>query len=173
MVILISGATHTGKTLLAQALLEERQMPLLSLDLLKMGLIRSGLCPLSPEAPDAELTAFLWPIAREMVRTALENHQDLIVEGAYIPADALGDFPPPREGPLHHICLVLGESYIRREYPAIVKHSRAIERRRHDVPAMDHLIAENVRILAEAKAAGTPLLLVEKDYDITPGRLPF
>ncbi|MDO4533893.1 MAG: adenylate kinase, partial [Coriobacteriia bacterium] len=42
MIVLITGASHTGKTLLAQRLLEERGYPYLSIDHLKMGLIRSG-----------------------------------------------------------------------------------------------------------------------------------
>ena len=42
MIILITGASHTGKTLLAQRMLEEYQYPYLSIDHLKMGLIRNG-----------------------------------------------------------------------------------------------------------------------------------
>ena len=42
MVILIAGGSHTGKTLLAQRLLERYHYPYLSIDHLKMGLIRSG-----------------------------------------------------------------------------------------------------------------------------------
>lgn len=41
MVILIAGSSHTGKTLLAQKLLEKYKYPYLSIDHLKMGLIRS------------------------------------------------------------------------------------------------------------------------------------
>ena len=81
MVILITGATHCGKTLLAQRLLEKYKYPYLSIDLLKMGLIRSGCTSLSPEE-DSELTRYLWPILREIIKTALENQQNLIIEGA-------------------------------------------------------------------------------------------
>ncbi len=77
MIILITGASHTGKTLLAQKLLEKYR---LSMDLLKMGLIRSGNTGLTPEEDDA-LEAYLWPIVREMIKTAMENGQNLIVEG--------------------------------------------------------------------------------------------
>lgn len=49
MIILITGASHTGKTALAQRLLERYRYPVLSLDLLKMGLIRSGQTSLTPE----------------------------------------------------------------------------------------------------------------------------
>ncbi len=86
MIILISGASHTGKTALAQRLLERYQIPYLSMDLLKMGLIRSGQTSLTVQDDEA-LTRYLWPIAQEMVKTALENDQSLIVEGIYIPFD--------------------------------------------------------------------------------------
>jgi len=76
MIILITGASHTGKTLLAQKLLEKYQYPYLSIDLLKMGLIRSGNTDLTPE-DDGELEVYLWPIVREMIKTAIENKQKL------------------------------------------------------------------------------------------------
>lgn len=56
MIILITGASHTGKTLLAQRLLEKYHYPYLSIDHLKMGLIRSGMTELTPLSPDEELT---------------------------------------------------------------------------------------------------------------------
>ena len=86
MVILITGASHTGKTMLAQRMLERYGYPYLSMDHLKMGLIRSGQTRLTPE-DDEELTAYLWPILREMVKTAIEIGQNLVVEGCYIPFD--------------------------------------------------------------------------------------
>ena len=75
MIYLIGGSSHSGKTLLAQKLLEAHRIPYLLIDHLKMGLIRSGVADLSPESPDAELTPYLWNIVREMVKTALENGQ--------------------------------------------------------------------------------------------------
>ena len=84
MVILLAGATHTGKTRMAQKLLERYGYPYLSLDHLKMGLIRSGYTRLTPE-DDRELTDYLWPVVREMVKTVLENRQNLVVEGVIFP----------------------------------------------------------------------------------------
>jgi 2-phosphoglycerate kinase len=92
MIILISGASHTGKTSLAQQLLEEHKYPYLSIDHLKMGLIRSNNTKLTPFSDDCDLTSYLWPIVREIIKTAIENNQNLIVEGCYIPFDWQKDF---------------------------------------------------------------------------------
>lgn len=85
MIVLITGASHTGKTALAQRLLEQYHYPYLSIDHLKMGLIRSKNTTLTPMSDDGELTRYLWPIVCEMIKTAIENQQNLIVEGCYIP----------------------------------------------------------------------------------------
>ena len=91
MIILITGASHTGKTLLAQKMLEKYNYPYLSIDHLKMGLIRSGNTVLTPEDDD-DLTEYLWPIVREIIKTVIENRQNLIVEGCYIPCNWRQDF---------------------------------------------------------------------------------
>lgn len=56
------GASHTGKTKLAQKLLEKYKYPYLSIDHLKMGLIRSGHTELTAMSSDEELTDLLWSI---------------------------------------------------------------------------------------------------------------
>ena len=53
MIVLMGGASHAGKTLLAQKLLERYRYPYLSVDHLKMGLIRSGKTDLTPMDDDA------------------------------------------------------------------------------------------------------------------------
>ena len=75
MVVLITGASHTGKTLLAQKLLEKYKYSVLSIDLLKMGLIRSKNTDLTPK-DDEELGFYLWKIVKEVVKTAIENKQN-------------------------------------------------------------------------------------------------
>ena len=75
MVIIITGASHVGKTLLAQRMLEKYKYPYLSIDHLKMGLIRSGNTDLTPEDDD-DLTEYLWPIVREMVKTAIDGDDE-------------------------------------------------------------------------------------------------
>ena len=111
MIILIGGATHTGKTAYAQKLLEKYKYPYLSIDHLKMGLIRSGQTDLTP-MDDDKLTDYLWPIVREMVKTAIENGQNLIVEGCYIPFDWQKDFAASYLENIQYVCLVMSRSYI-------------------------------------------------------------
>lgn len=107
MIVLITGASHTGKTALSQKLLERYKFPCLSIDHLKMGLIRSGNTELSPLSDDADLTEYLWKIVREMIKTAVENKQNFIVEGCYIPFDWQKDFTREYLENIRCFCLVM------------------------------------------------------------------
>ena len=109
MVILITGASHTGKTLLAQKMLEKYKYPYLSIDHLKMGLIRSGQTELTP-CDDDKLTDYLWPIVREIIKTAIENDQHLIVEGCYIPFDWQDSFDKTYLDQIRYKCLIMSEN---------------------------------------------------------------
>ena len=120
MIILISGASHTGKTLLAQKLLEKYKYPILSIDLLKMGLIRSNNTSLTPE-DDEKLEEYLWPIIKEMIKTAIENKQNLIIEGAYIPFDWKKDFDSSYLQEIQFYCLVMTQNYIQNHFSDIKK----------------------------------------------------
>lgn len=129
MIILITGASHTGKTLLAQKLLEKYHYPYLSIDHLKMGLIRSGKTALTPVSRDEDLTEYLWPIVREMIKTAIENRQNLIVEGCYIPFGWKKDFAEEYLSDIRYYCLVMSEKYVRRHFDDIKRYANAIESR--------------------------------------------
>ena len=167
MVFLITGASHTGKTALAQRLLEKYRYPYLSVDHLKMGLIRSGVADLSPESPDAELTPYLWNIVREMVKTALENGQHLIVEGCYIPCHYAEDFSPEQRGQIRALWLILSEDYIRGHFADIRAHASDIERRIDDEwCTRELLLRDNLAQLAECRAHGAPYLLIEDEYQV-------
>ncbi len=131
MIILITGASHTGKTLLAQKLLEKYGYPYLSIDHLKMGLIRSGHTDLTPEDDDA-LTAYLWPIVREIAKTAIENHQNLIIEGCYIPFAWRKDFNDQELQSINMICLAMTDAYIEQHFEEIKNHASDIESRLDD-----------------------------------------
>ena len=169
MIILIAGASHTGKTLLASRLIEKyvyqgRVYSCLSLDLLKMGLIRSGNTALTPY-DDEKLTPYLWSIAREIIRTALENNQNLIVEGCYIPFDFMNDFTADQREEIKYICLVMTRNYIMTHTDDITRFGSVIEKRPDDTVDIPELIADNERNLAECRALGLGFILIDKDYD--------
>lgn len=111
MIIIITGASHTGKTLLTQRMLEKYKFPYLSMDHLKMGLIRSGNTKLTPKDDD-QLTTYLWPIVREMIKTAIENKQNRIVEGYYIPFNWRKDLDEEYLRDINFICLAMTDAYI-------------------------------------------------------------
>jgi len=166
MVVLIGGASHTGKTALAQRLLEKHGWPYLSIDHLKMGLIRSGQTTLTPE-DDEELTAYLWPIVREMVKTAVENRQNLIVEGCYIPFTWREDFEPQYLAHIRGVCLIMSEGYISAHFNDILAHACDVEDRQEDdglTPAA--LIDDNARFLAGCKARGWEYVLIDHEYRV-------
>lgn len=166
MILLITGASHVGKTALAQRLLEKYQYPYLSIDHLKMGLIRSGNTDLTPMSDDKELTAYLWPIVREMIKTAIENKQNLIVEGCYIPFDWQKDFDAEYLENIRYYCLVMSEEYIKNHFADIKAYANVIEARIDDDCTIESVLADNAQILALAQKHNANYILIEDKYEI-------
>ncbi len=167
MVILITGASHTGKTVLAQRLLEKYKYPYLSIDHLKMGLIRSGDTELTPMSDDGDLTAYLWPIIREMIKTAIENKQNLIVEGCYIPFDWQNGFTKEYLDNIRYYCLIMSEKYIRKHYDDIKKYADIIEKRLDDsCCTVEGVLKDNAEMLALAERHGVNYVLIDDKYEI-------
>ena len=165
MIILITGASHTGKTALAQRLLEKYKFPYLSIDHLKMGLIRSGNTTLTPLSDDGDLTEYLWPIVKEIIKTAVENEQNLIVEGCYIPFDWEDDFSEEYLNSIKFCCLVMSEGYIRNHFDDIVKYANIIEKRLCDDCSVDEVIEDNARMLTLAQKHNVRYMLIDDSYD--------
>ena len=165
MIILIGGSSHVGKTLLAQKLLERLHYPYLSLDHLKMGLIRSGLTDLTVE-DDYEMRYYLWPIAAEMVKTAVENRQDLIVEGCYIPGEWREEFPAEYLKDIRCIFLVMSERYLRENFDAVKENASVIEQRLDDRPDPERLIACSADFREICAQHDIPCLEIDGAYDI-------
>ena len=165
MIILITGASHTGKTLLAQRMLEEYKYPYLSVDHLKMGLIRSGHTTLTPEDDDA-LTDYLWPIVREIAKTAIENQQNMIMEGCYIPSDWRKDFDEQYLQSIHFICLAMTDEYIETHFYEIRKHASVIETRLYDTDfTPDSLKADNHYYIDSFTRNGENVTLIETAFE--------
>ena len=166
MVILITGASHTGKTALSQKLLEKYKYPYFSVDHLKMGLIRSGNTKLTPFIDDGELTAYLWPIVREIVKTAVENKQNLIVEGCYIPFDWEKDFSREYLKEIKYYCLVMSERYIKNHFADIKKYADVIEKRLEDDCTAESVLEDNIRMLSLAERYKVNYILIDDKYEV-------
>ena len=166
MIILITGASHTGKTALAQKLLEKYKYPYFSIDHLKMGLIRSGNTTLTP-FDDELLTAYLWPIVREMIKTAIENKQNLIVEGCYIPFDWAKDFEKEYLDEIKFYCMIMSEKYIKNYFDSIKKFASVIEDRGNDEDCtIETVKRDNARILEQCVKYGLEYILIDEEYKV-------
>ena len=165
MVILLAGSTHTGKTALAQKMLEKYHYPYLSIDHLKMGLIRSGNTNLTPE-DDSELTSYLWHIIRDIVKTAIENKQNLIIEGCYIPFNWQNDFADEYLIEIKYYCLIMTKNYIETHFAYILKYAGIIEKRLSDDLSIEYMIAENEKNFAMCRKYGLDYILIDDKYFI-------
>lgn len=166
MVILITGASHIGKTFLAQRLLEKYNYPYFSIDHLKMGLIRSGNTHLTP-MDDDELTKYLWPIVREMIKTVIENRQNLIIEGGYIPFDWRQCFDVEYQKDIRFACIAMSENYIKSHYWEIMNNASVIESRFDDSGCrLESLLVENKFYREGFCRSDEKVLLIDGNYEV-------
>lgn len=166
MVILISGASHTGKTVLAQKVLEKYHFPYLSIDHLKMGLIRSGNTELTAEN-DALLVSYLWPIVKEIIKTAVENNQNLVIEGCYIPFEWKKDFSQEYLKEIQFYCLVMTKEYVEKHFKDIQKYANVIEKRLDDsYCTAESLIKDNKKNLRMCKKYDCNYILINSEYNV-------
>ena len=167
MIILITGASHVGKTALSQKLLEKYKYPYFSIDHLKMGLIRSGQTKLTPMSDEKALTDYLWPIVSEMIKTAIENNQNMIVEGCYIPFDWEKSFEKEYLDNIKYYCLVMSEMYINNHFSDIKKYASVIENRLDDEwCTFESVIEDNRAVMENIKKYNVNYILIDEKYEI-------
>lgn len=165
MIILISGASHTGKTNLAQKILEEYKFPYLSIDHLKMGLIRSKMTDLTVFDDDL-LTDFLWPIIVEIIKTAIENKQNLVIEGCYVPFNWNTYFDNDYLKEIKYYCLVFSKEYIFNNYDKILQYQNVIEKRGDLKIDIDELINDNLFYLNNCVNNNLNYILIDEEYNV-------
>lgn len=166
MVILINGASCTGKTYLAQNLMEKYKIPYLSIDHIKIGLIRSKNTNLTPY-DDEELQPYLWNIIKEIIKTVIENNQNIIIEGAYIPFNYKNDFSAEYLDNIKYICLAMSEKYINNNYNLIINKSNIVENRSKSFSIdKDFLISENKKYIENSIKYNLPLQVIDNKYVI-------
>ncbi len=166
MIILIGGSTHTGKTALSQKLIEKYHYSCMSLDHLKMGLIRSGRTNITAEEDD-KITDLLWPIVKEMIKTAIENDQNMIIEGCYFPYDWKNYFEQEYLKQIKYICLVMSSKYIEEHFDDIRKYASIVENRGEQNDCEKELLLRDNRISLEmCKKHGCDYLLIDDEYRV-------
>lgn len=165
MVILIGGESHTGKTLMAQALLEQYHYPYTSLDHIKMGLVRSGgACGFTAEDGDERIADKLWGIVRGIIDTCLENRQHIILEGCYLPPEKV--VPLLGCGEVAAVYLIFSRGYIEKHFDNILSFENAIERRKYpETRTKKTFIEANARLKERCVAAGAPFFEIQSDYE--------
>ena len=166
MIILIGGSSHVGKTLIAQKLLERTHYPYVSLDHLKMGFIRTGKTELTVE-DDYKMRYFLWPFAAEMIKTAIENDQNMIVEGCYIPGEWKAYFSSEYLSKIYCTFITMSEEYLRANFDKVAGKASVIEKRLDDAPDLERLILCSKEFKEDCQKYNIPNLEITADtvYD--------
>ena len=164
MIILIGGSSHVGKTLIAQKLMEKLHYPYISLDHLKMAFIRTKKTELTVE-DDYEMRYFLWPFAAEMVKTAIENNQNMIIEGCYIPREWKQSFSDEYLSHIYCAFITMSEEYIRNNFDLIRDNANVIEQRLDDELDSERLIKCSEFFRQDCAASDTPNIDITDKYD--------
>ena len=167
MVILIGGSSHVGKTLLSKKLIEKYNFPCTSIDHIKMGFVRSGITDLTPSS-DYEMRYFLWPFLREMIKTAIENKQDLILEGCYIPSEWKRDMDAKYLKDIRCVFIVMSEKYIRSHENDLIKYADVVEKRVNDEVNIDRLVNCSYEFKEECIKEGVPYYEIDDVFDLSP-----
>lgn len=163
MVILIGGDSHTGKTYLAQRLLERFQIPYTSIDHIKMGLIRGGIpCGFTAVDNDDVITKKLWGVIKGIIDTCLENKQNIILEGCYLPPDRVACY---LEQPVVPVYLGFSSEYINNHFDRIIGMEHIIEHRKFpEERGIYEFIQGSRRIKTACERAGVRYFEIQSDY---------
>ena len=131
-----------------------------------MGVIRSGQCKLPADSNDTELTNYLWPIVREMIKTCIENSQNMIIEGCYIPFGWEKDFTDEYVGQIKYVCLIFSQEYIRHSFQNILEYENVIEKRLSTDVTFEDVSKINKYNLEQCISRKYNYILIDKNYQI-------
>lgn len=165
MILLIGGSSHVGKTYLSQKLMERLNIPYVSIDHIKMMFIRSGLTKLTVE-DDVEMRYFLWPYLSEYIKTAIENDQNLILEGCYIPENFRDSFSEEYLKEIKAVYIVMSEEYLRNNFKLVIDTASVIEKRLEDDSKLERLIMCSKEFKHLGMENDIPIVEIDKTYDV-------
>ncbi len=167
MILIISGSSRTGKTILAQRLMEKCGVPCFSIDHLSKGLVRCGYTDLKLGDHDG-LKAYVWPIVREMIKTAIENGQNLIVEGCYVPYDWREGLEERYQEQIRFAALTMSEEYIASHFSEILRHGSDLEKRDDDAACSAEILQNcNRNHTAGFQERGERVFVIREEYEET------
>jgi len=167
MVILIGAESCTGKTLMAQKLLEKYSVPYLSVDLIKMALYRAGgNCGFTPEDSNEHIEEYLWPILKGIIETTIENGQSIIIEGAYIFPHRLQEFDDEYISKIIPVFMVFSKKYIENNFnSAIIKYNSVIELRGEEDRPMEWFVAAHDEMKLRCVESSVKYFEIDGDYE--------
>ena len=103
---------------------------------------------------------------REIIKTAIENRQNLIVEGCYVPFDWRNDFTDEYLVDIRFICLAMTGDYIDKHFGDIAGKSSVIESRQEDSDCTIANLKENNRQCCEGfLRAGERVTLIDESFE--------
>ena len=164
MILLIGGESCTGKTLLAQRLLEKCGIPYLSADHVKMGLIRGGLADFSAEEDDRLISDRMWGVLSGILKTVVENRQHLIMEGCYFRPALTARLEEAYRPAVLEVYLGFSDAYNRARYADILSHRNAIEHRLYPETRSMEALLQAHRALREECGGCPGYFEVQHDY---------
>jgi 2-phosphoglycerate kinase len=167
MVILIGGVSCTGKTVMAQKLLEKYKIPYLSIDHVKMGLIRGNkYCDFSATDSDDELTDKLWPLVKGIIMTNIENGQHIIIEGCYLPPEHIWNFEPEYLEQIIALYIGFSNNYLEKHFiSGIIEHRSEIENKDcDDYMNRDNFIKLHTKLKELCRKNNAKFFEINDDY---------
>lgn len=168
LVILIGGASHTGKTLIAQKLLERYKFPYLSLDHLKMGLIRGrDNCSFTVNDSDELIAEELWPIVKGIIMTVIENQQNLIIEGACLLPQNILELHSYYLKDIIYFYIIFSDKYIKENFESeIIAHRCEIENRKYNEDrTIEQFILEHKNLKSLCKINKATYFEINSNYE--------
>ena len=162
MIVLVGGESHTGKTLMAQKLLEKYKYPYTSLDHIKMGIIRGyENCGFTPYDSEAVISENLWGVIKGIIDTCIENKQNIIIEGCYLPPEKVADIS-------HNVIavyIVFSNLYINKNFEKIINYENIIEKRKFkEERRINEFIIENKEVERKCIESKLPYFEIKYNY---------
>ncbi len=102
-----------------------------------------------------------------VVKITIENEQNLIVEGCYIPFDWAKDFDLKFLDHIKYYCLVMIPEYIRNHFDRIKKYANVIERRQDDEDCtLKSVLEDNRQTLELVREYDLNCILIDNKYEV-------